>query len=199
MKAEEEKKVKVIESKEKKQVEITTEVREQRKELSDFLKEGADELARKERERKRAREKEVVILRSGEPIPYLNYIKQGSLQDYSPQFPNDNPYFKEMYRLAGWTNWDPDDYVKPPLARLYFVETIYYRFHKEILPTLKAKAIPGKHKLFQLLTDEGLEKLRLFRDQTVEMMKTYDAGKIYEFRLEYANKYGTDVQLELIR
>ena len=118
---------------------------------------------------------------------------------YDPQFPNDNPYFKEMYRLAGWVNLNPNDYVKPPLAKQYLVETIYYRFHKEILPTLKSKAIPGKHKLFQLLTDDGLVKLRQFRDESVEMMKEFEAGKIYEFRLAYAKRYGTDVQLELIK
>jgi hypothetical protein len=79
----------------------------------------------------------------------------------------------------------------------WLVETIYYRFHKDALPALKAKAQPGKHKLFQLLTDEGQSKLIQFRDEAVAMMRKFPDGAIYEFRIAYSEEYKTAVQLKL--
>lgn len=178
--------------------EVTPEYLEATQQILAFVKEGADELAQQAKERKLSRQKEVVELRSGATIPYAHYISD-NFQDYFPVFPNDNPFFSQMFRLAGWTDLNPNEYVKPDLAKLYLVEIVYYRFHKEIVPALRAKAIRGTTtKLFQRLTDEGIKKLIQFRDEAVEMMKKFPDGKMYEFRLAYAEEYKTDVQLWLL-
>jgi hypothetical protein len=196
----EEKKTIQLEPKEKKQrqPEVTPESLEERQQMLDFAGSSADELAAKSKQLKKERRGAEIELRSGEIIPYIVYISVNSLQEYFALFPNSNPYFSEMFRLAGWTLWDPNKYIKPLEAKQYLIETIYYRFHKEMVPALKEKAVPGKHKLFQLLNNEGLEKMKQFRDEAVEMMRDFEDGQIYEFRFAYAQKYKTAMQLKLI-
>ena len=172
------------------------EITEDRDQLTAFIKESREKLVEKGRQRKKEREKEEIELRNGKFILYEEYISS-TLREYIAMFPNENPFFKEMFRLAGWTNLDPNRYIKPLDAKHYLVEIIYYRFHKEILPSLKEKAIPGKHKLFQRLTDKGIDKLIQFRNDAVRMMKDYEDGEIYKFRMDYAKKYKTAAQLEL--
>lgn len=193
---EEEKPKTDLASNEPRSVEVTPERLESIQKTLELVQGEADELARKARERKKAREQEEFQLHSGATVTFEAYLA-GGVQEYLPKFPNDNPFFSEMFRLAGWKHLDPTQYVKPVEAKHWLVEIIYYRFHKEALPTLKAKAIPGKHKLFQLLNEEGQRKLIQFRDEAVAMMKTFQDGQIYEFRLAYAKKYKTDIQLKL--
>jgi hypothetical protein len=155
----------------------------------------------KERGRDRAldRRNEIIQLHGGGIVTFEQYVAN-SFQEHDPMFPNSNDFFAEMFRLAGWKHLNPDEYIKPPEAKYWLVETIYYRFHKEAVPKLKSRIrYRGNHKLYHLLNDEGIAKLIQFRDDAVEMMRTFNDGQIDEFRLAYAQKYATAFQLPLIK
>jgi len=170
-----------------------------RQHQTSFLLEGPEVLIRQDEERKKIRNQEVIELRSGELITFETYLADG-LREYFPIFPNSNPFFSEMFRLVGnrWKGWNPHAYTKPLEAKIYLIEIIYYRFSRQAIATLKSKVKRGRsHKLFQLLNEEGLDKVIQFRDEAVAMMKEYKDGSIYEFRVAYANRFKTPMQLEL--
>ena len=92
-------------------------------------------------------------------------------------FPNNNPFFKLMYKLNRWNNLDPNDFTKPPICAIWIKQYIYDRFDREVLPTLLAKENPiisgyvKKYKLFQFLNDEGLLLLEGYINDAIEIMK----------------------------
>jgi hypothetical protein len=181
------------------QPELTPAELAMRQQQMNFLLEGPEERVRREQERKQARAKEVFELRSGETIAFASLIANDE-QEYFPIFPNSNPFFSEMFRLVGdlWKNWDSKSYTKPLEAKQYLIEIIYYRFSKEAVGTLRTKVQRGKNqKLFQYLNDEGRDMVVKFRDEAIAMMKEFNYGQIYEFRIAYSKKYNTPVQLEL--
>lgn len=168
-----------------------------RQHQTSFLLQGPEDLLKKEQELKKSRAKEVIELRSGEVIAFAA-LMAAEIQEYFPIFPNSNPFFTEMFRLVGapWKGWNPHAYVKPLEAKLYLVEIIYYRFSKEAVQTLRAGVKRGRNvKLFQLLNEEGRKKVETFRDEAVDMMRTFGEGEIEKFRIAYAKKYNTPVQL----
>jgi len=183
-----------------KQNEISKEAQEERMFLTGLIKERTEELTKKAQQRRQERANEEFELRSGVKISIqqIQDFVTGNSQPYSPKFPNNIPFFKEMYRLLGWTDKDPNEFTKPAVVGSFINELIYHRFHKDVLPALRVMAIPGGvrlHKFFQFLTPDGQTKLEEYRDDAIRVMKTCTTW--YEFRLKYANQYSLPVQLKL--
>lgn len=119
-----------------------------------------------------------------------------------PMFPNTKPFFKLIYKLNGWDNLDPTNFVKPPVVALYIKQYIYGRFpKKEILSNLLLKDNPvvngyiKRYKLYQFLSDEGLDMLQGYIKDAIEVM---ESSKDFEdFELKYTAKYKLSVQLKL--
>lgn len=123
--------------------------------------------------------------------------------EYSPMFSNKKPFFKLMYKLCGWDNLDPNEFIKPPCVALYIKQYIYARFPKEILPTLLGKENPfigesymRRYKLFQFLNEEGLLLLEGYIQDAIKVMET--SKDWYDFELKYTNLYKLSVQLKCI-
>jgi hypothetical protein len=120
---------------------------------------------------------------------------------YFPMFPNSKPFFKLMYKLNGWDNLNPNDFIKPPCIALWIKQYIYGRFSKEVLPTLLQKDNPfldgyiKRYKLFQFLNDEGLLLLEGYIKDAIKVMET--AKDWYDFELKYTALYKLSVQLKI--
>src|SRR5689334_12610293 len=111
--------------------EISQEALEDRLLLSGLLIERTDELAKEALKRKKKREEEEIELHSGVKISIqqINDFVTARRQPYSPKFPNEIPFFKEMYRLLKWDDKDPNKYTKPSKVGGFINELIYYRFN----------------------------------------------------------------------
>lgn len=149
------------------------------------------------------REIEKFQLRNG-TITSINEIKgmiSDLARDYKPMFPNNNPFFKLMYKLNRWNNLDPNDFTKPPICAIWIKQYIYGRFDREVLPTLLAKENPiisgyvKKYKLFQFLNDEGLLLLEGYINDAIEIMKI--SKDWYDFEKKYTKLYNLSVQLKM--
>ncbi|RFS20078.1 hypothetical protein DVR12_20375 [Chitinophaga silvatica] len=169
--------------------------------LIQLLSKGADQLAKEDVERKRNRAKEVIELQGGEKtsLEELEAEITALRQPYEPVFSNENPFFKNIFRLRGWTDKNPNNYAKPSVVAKIVITLIYLRFKKEVLPFLRKHAMPdgNRHaKFFQHLTPKGLESLKKFRDDANAMMERYDNW--YDFLKDYCRTYGLPFQLSLI-
>ena len=182
---------------EKKNQEISDEALEERLLLSGFLVKRTDELTKEAERRKKEREEEQFELLSGKKIS-IKQIKDfvtAIRQPYTPQFPNSVPFFKEMYKLLGWSDKDPNEYIKPTIVGNYLNELIYDRFDRDVLPALQVLAMPDGiriAKFFQFLNEEGLVKLQQYRDEAIALMK--ECNTWYEFRKKYGENYHLTVQ-----
>jgi hypothetical protein len=183
-----------------KQNEISKEAQAERQFLTGLLIEQTEELTKKAQQRKQERANEEFELRSGVKISIqkIQDFVTANTQPYEPKFPNDIPFFKEMFRLLSWTDKNPNDFTKPAVVGSFINEIIYQRFHRDVLPALQVMAMPGgvrMHKFFQFLTPEGQTKLEEYRDDAIRVMKTCTSW--YEFRLKYAKEFNLPVQLKL--
>jgi len=169
---------------------------QERQLLSGLLIQGADHRAEAEA-RKRKQLAEEIELLSGQKITLekIRDVVTGLRQPYEPMFGNGIDFFRELYRLLGWTDKDPNSFNKPAIVGDYFNQLLYARFHQDVQPALHALAVPGgirRDKFFQYLTPAGHQKLLEYRDQAIALMK--ECTSWYEFRVKYGKKYGLPVQ-----
>lgn len=184
----------------KKVTELSEDALRERELLSSLILQNTDDLTIEAKLRKKRRDEEEFELLSGRKISIqqINDFVTGIKKPYEAMFPNAIPFFKEMYRLLKWGDKDPASYVKPAIVGKYINQVIYYRFHQDVQPALRAFAMPDGvriAKFFQYLTDEGQSKLIEYRDQAIEMMK--ECTEWYEFELKYGAKYNVPVQKRL--
>src|SRR6266536_154860 len=124
----------------KRPVEISPEAKEERLLLSGLLIEQTEDLAKAALRRKREIEEREIELNSGRKISIkqINDFVTAHRRAYSAIFPNENPFFKHMFRLhPSLFVLDPNEYIKPPLAGKLLKHLTYDRFDIEILPALR--------------------------------------------------------------
>lgn len=146
------------------------------------------------------RENEKIKLIGGSEIT-INEVKKciaENIQPYSPMFTNETEFYSEIYRLNNWCIEDANKYYKKPIVGKFTNDLIYHRFSKEILPMLQhlnpyVIYYIRKHKHFQLLTTEAKQKLEIFIEEAVEIMKSCDTW--YDFRVKYFEKCGVPFQM----
>ncbi|MCR9228831.1 MAG: P63C domain-containing protein [Flavobacteriaceae bacterium] len=150
------------------------------------------------------KELEKFQLRNGK-VSSLREVKdliRDMAREYKPMFPNEKPFFSLMYKLNGWDDLNPNDFIKPPCCALYIKQYIYGRFDREILPSLLAKENPlisgyvKKYKLFQFLNDQGLLLLEGYIEDAIKVMR--ESKDWYDFELKYTSLYNLSVQLKLM-
>lgn len=185
---------------EKKVVEISQEALEERQLLEGVLLQRTERQADEGRKLREKRFAEEFELRSGKKVSLkqLDDVVTAARQPYEPKFPNSVPFFKEMYRLLGWNDKDPNSYGKPNVVGKYLKDVIYARFHADVLPVLMTLAMPGgvrRAKFFQFLNEEGQQRLQQYRDEAISLMRECESW--YEFRVKYGRKYGLPVQKAL--
>jgi hypothetical protein len=121
---------------------------------------------------------------------------------YIPHFTYDKDYYKEIFRLNAWSD-DYKNFYKPREVAVWTVRLIYGRFMKE-LPTImeqlraKNKYIGfciRRYKFFEFLTPEAQDKLDIFIEECIKMMKQY--GKWEDFEKNYCAKYELPYQQRL--
>lgn len=194
-------------SKPKRNFEISEESQEERRLLTAFLLDQRNELIEEQNRRKQQIESEKIELRSGKIIT-RSEIKQfvtSLKQPYTARFPNDNPFFKNMFRLhPKLINHDPNKYEKPYLAGRLLKQLTYDRFRvefsTEVLPTLIVLAMPGGVRLYkchEFLTADGTVHFTRFIDEANEMMEKYKDLQWYDFKKEYCSTYRLPFQSEL--
>ena len=180
---------------EKKPIEISPEAKEERLLLSGLLIQQTEDLAKAALKRKREIEEREIELNSGKiiSIKQINHFVTAHRRAYTAIFPNENPFFKNMFRLhPSLFGLNPNEYVKPPLVGKLLKHLTYDRFDVEILSALRVLAMPdgiGLDKCHQYLTPKGVENFIQYRDQANEMMGKFDDLKWYEFNSEYSKKY----------
>jgi hypothetical protein len=123
-------------------------------------------------------------------------------QPYVPHFKYEKDYYKEIFRLNAWDD-DYKSFYKPREVAIWTVRLIYCRFMKE-LPTImqelraKNKYIGfciRRYKFFQFLTPEAQEKLDVYIDDCVKMMKKYNEWQLFE--KDYCTLYALPYQSHL--
>lgn len=182
-------------------VEISPEQKLERTLLSGMLLQQTKDLVREKLERKKQRDQESIELIGGSSITLgaLKTLLVEKRQPYEPRFPNAIPFFSEIFRLNGWHDLDPAEYIKPKEVGTWVNELIYNRFSQVILPTIRKlnpKKTAGRvYKHFQFLTAEGQAELEQYRDEAIALMKTCTTW--YEFRVELFRKYSVPYQGEL--
>ncbi len=174
--------------------EISPEAKEERRLLSKFLLDNTEELTKERNERKEKAEKDKIELNSGDFIS-LYEIKQfitANKPPYVARFPNDNPFFKNMFRLhPHLAGQDPNKFQKKRLAGRLLKKLTYDTFPIEVLPALRVLAMPGGirlHKCHEFLTERGVEHLLKSRDISNIMMEKYNDLEWYEFDKEFSSK-----------
>jgi hypothetical protein len=182
-------------------VEISQDEKLKRLELSGFLLQQTEDLVRKKLERKKQQDQEAIELLGGETtsLGALRTLLVAKRQPYEPRFPNAIPFFSEIYRLNGWNDLDPKQYIKPAVVAVWINELIYNRFSQQVLSTLRTlnpKRGGGRaYKHFQFLTLEGQAELEQYRDEAIALMKT--CATWYEFRVKLGKQYGVPYQISL--
>jgi hypothetical protein len=185
---------------EKKSIAISKEAIEERNNLTDLLLKLTEQEVEDGEKLRKERYEEEFELRSGKKLSLKKVIDviSSTRQPYDPKFPNAIPFFKEMYRLLGWIDKDPNKYGKPNIVGKYLKEIIYSRFNSEVLSTLQTLAMPGairRDKFFQYLNEEGIHLLEQYRDEAIKLMKSCESW--YEFRVKYGKLYKLPVQKTL--
>jgi hypothetical protein len=183
-------------------IEISKEAQEERLLLSGMLLQQTEDLVEKAQRRRKKKQEESIELLSGAKISIaeINAFLSANMQPYSPRFPNNIPFFSEIFRLNGWKHLDPKTFVKPPVVATWINEIIYSRFSKDMPPALRIlnPALPNGirlHKHFQFLTEEGQMKLDQYRDEAIRLMKTCTTW--YEFRQKLFQEHAVPYQSSL--
>ena len=152
---------------------------------------------------KENREIEKFQLRNGSytSIKEVKDLITDAAQKHVSMFPNDRPFFSLMYKLNGWDDLNPNNFIKPPICAKWIKQYIYGRFDREMLPTLLSKENPiivgyiKKYKLFQFLNEEGLLLLEGYISDAIEVMKISKDWD--DFEMKYTKLYDLSVQLKL--
>jgi hypothetical protein len=195
-------------SKAETRVEISPEAQVERLLLTSFLLDQKEELIKERNRRQRQIDQEQIELRSGKTVSiagireYVTALKRA----YSAIFPNDNPFFANMFRLhPKLMTCDPKKYEKPFLAGRLLTKLTYNRFHtefsQEVLGALVVLAMPDGvriYKCHEFLTPAGVEHLIRFRDEANQMMEKYEDGQWYEFLRDFSAKYKQVFQPNLL-
>ncbi|QIX61877.1 hypothetical protein HER32_12060 [Hymenobacter sp. BT18] len=178
--------------------EISEEARLERNKQTMLLLLRTREEDEKDAKSKKARKKqEAELLGIEEKLCQHVMARKGP---YAPLFPNEVPFFAEIFRLNGWGHLDPTDYHKPKIVSTWVKELIYNRFAVEVRPTLEAvnPLTPSgfrQYKHFEYLDKAGRDKVVQFRDEAIDAM-----GKCttwYEFRQLMHKLHGVPYQLRL--
>ena len=165
-----------------------------------------DQIAKKEKQKEKEDAELIKFLNGKEyTLGELKALVALDKQPYRAYFPNDDPFFPEMYRLQGeeWKQLDSKDYNKPPIVGVWINEIIYNRFPGGVLPYLQFKnpILPGgfyrKYKLSQYLNDEGKELLIKFRDEARALMQGCNTW--YEFRQKLFEVHGVPYQAKMFK
>ena len=187
----------------KRKPEIRKESQEQQAVLAGMLIKGANELAAEAHERRTRRKQEVIELHSGVKITLaeIEATVTANRQPYVAFFPNDAPFFAGLSRLSG-LNFDPKEFVKPPIVHTWLVELTYNRYPhpKEVLAAVRAlnPALTDGHRRYkhsQFLTTEARAKLIQYRDEAIAVMNT--CSSMPEFRQKMLQEYGVPFQTEM--
>lgn len=188
--------------------EITPEQKEERLLISGMLFKQTEEFTEEEQKRKRKREKEIFesqIIELGDgrkfTLKELITLVVGKRQPYKALFPNENDFFPQSFRLLG-IQGDPKKYSKPRILSQVIRRIIYGRFQAEVLPALDHlnPIVTGgfrKYKLSQYMNGEGKQKIIQFRDDAIELMKTFPDLDWYGFEKAYCKKYDLPFQKSL--
>ena len=185
----------------KRTFEISPKALEERRLLTAFLLDKKEELIHERNIRRDKIERDTIELRGGKSISRLQIrlLVTSLNQDYDAAFPNENPFFKHMFRLhPKLMGLDYNKYKKPRLAGRLLKRLTYDRFEIEVLPTLLVFAvIDGMWitKCYKHLTREGIETLIRFRDEANEMMKDFKDGQWYEFYAQFEKIYRKQLRL----
>lgn len=177
-------------SKTKRNFEISREAQEDRMLLSGLLIERTENLVKEAAERNKKIREEIIEFHSGIKIS-LNQIHKlitATIQRCDPLFPNHVQFFSEMYRLLGWHDRNPNEYYKDPIIGYFINELIYRRFPKDVIPALRALAVPGgvrMYKFYHFLNPDAQKEVIRFRDEAIQMMKKH--GNWKDFRKQYAS------------
>jgi hypothetical protein len=156
--------------------------------LIDFFERQSDENAQEALRKKTERENEKIKFLGGAEFSW-NEIKNIIIphpQGYDPLFPNDVPFYTEIYRLNKWDDLNPHDFIKPACVAGWTDLLIYDRFPKEVLPAIQVlnSQVMGfirLYKHYQYLTKDGLVMATDYRDQAIAAMK--GCSTWHEFRL----------------
>ena len=163
-----------------------------------IFKRSKEETAEAVKRKKDRKEQEIELLNGTkttveELCPYVVSKKR----PYASLFPNNNSFFKELFRINGWHHLDPNEYIKPKIVSKMIDALIYNRFASEVLPNLR-KLNPllangfRKYKLFEYLDDEGQEIVLQFRNEAIAEMEKSTTN--CEFRKRMYHKYGVPYQ-----
>lgn len=188
------------------QPEISKESREERDFISGMIHQQTNDLSEAALKRKRQKAKEIQLqeiieLQSGLRVS-IGEIVLSQKRPYEAQFPNEVPFYSEIYRVLGLQG-NPNDYHKPRIVADWTNEIIYGRFDRLVITKLKAlnPTLAGsfhrKDKHFQYLNGEGLKYLVQFRDEAIALMKTFANGEGYAFRKKLFEEYGVPYQTDL--
>lgn len=113
-------------------------------------------------------------------------------------FSNEIAYYSEIYRLNGWDDLNPNDFIKPMNVAIWTNEIIYGRFYKDVLPAIQIMNpfVPGTcvrwNKNYNYFNNEGIKMLIKYRDEAITIMKTCSTW--HEFRVKYGKEYGVTYQ-----
>ena len=125
--------------------EISEKSRTERDFLAGMLIQQTEELAEVKRRRKEQKGKELIELIDGRTftIDELKRYVTPDPQPYQPRFPNEVPFFKEIFRLLGLEG-DPNNYIKPHLSKTFlsvnkisqsaFLRQFWLEFEKLAVP-----------------------------------------------------------------
>lgn len=187
--------IKEKQQKVKRAYEISPEALEERQLLTAFILDKKEELIHERNARIAKIENETIEFIGGKSISRLQIrlLVTSLHQDYDAVFPNDNPFFKHMFRLhPKLQGLDYNKYKKPRLAGRLLKRLTYDRFGIDVLsPLLVFAMIDGIWitKCYKHLTKEGLETLIGFRNDANDMMKDFKDGQWYDFYAAFEEKY----------
>ncbi len=173
-----------------------TPVTEQEKQsLMDLLTDKANAFAIESRKKQREREAEKVkFLLKGKEIS-LKEIREvviANARPYAPMFPNENSFYKEIYRLMKWEDLDHTKYTKPRSVAKLTLKIIYGRFPKDVLQSIQVlnNYLPNcwirGYKNFQFLNDDGQKQVLKFRDESIKVMETCET--MHDFRIKFSKE-----------
>jgi hypothetical protein len=169
--------------------------------LMDSILEQTERLTAKQAAKKnREKEEEIIQLLGGgtASVSQWKSLLTNHANKYPALFPNDVAYYTEIFRLNGWDDLNPTDFIKPPVVALWTNEIIYGRFPKELLPAIQIMNpfVSGTclrwDKNYNYLTGEAYIMAGTYRDQAIEMMKTCSTW--HEFRAKYGKAYNVPYQ-----
>jgi len=141
-------------------------------------------------------ESQKIQLFSGKIITETEILKRRvyllkNVATYEKMFPQD--FYDNIFRLNNWKQ-NKNKTLRPSIVGKYTNLYVYARFDKNILPQLQSinpyvEFGIRKFKHFQWLNENGREKLLVYIQQSIDMMKECNSWN------EFVQKYGTEYNL----